>query len=75
MATDKRYQQVTCAHCQRTYTCTPMDDYYDDIPDWTEDGGLCEQCLLKRAGMDNLPIHTIIASAEEQGIFFKKAES
>ena len=73
MSEDKRWAQVTCAHCKRTYTCTPEDDYYDDIPDWTEQGGLCTACLLKRSGMDeHIPIRTIIAIASEHGITFKE---
>ena len=73
MSTDKRWTQVTCAHCKRTYVCTPEDDFYDDIPDWVENGGLCITCLLKRSGVSkHIPIRTIIAIAGENGITFEE---
>lgn len=40
---------VTCRRCERTYRCTPLDDYYEATS--TTDG-LCFQCLLAEKAPD-----------------------
>jgi hypothetical protein len=51
-------QEVTCAECKRTYTCTPEDDYYNADSTTT---GLCFSCLLASGGMnpETTPVQVI----------------
>ena len=43
------WQTVRCKTCQRVYTCTPADDYYNST---SAEDGVCEPCLLKAAGLE-----------------------
>lgn len=49
-APDRRWQQVTCSDCGRTYQCVPLDDFYAEQEDGT--GGCCFTCLLARNGLE-----------------------
>lgn len=58
MAIDMRFQAVTCSRCQKTYTCTPMQDYYHTDPDpetWTQTNGFCWDCLMVETDMAPRP--------------------
>ena len=46
---DARWLPVTCRACNRSYRCTPEDDYYDAGSATT---GLCFACHLTAGGMD-----------------------
>ena len=43
---DRKWKEVTCSDCGRTYQCTPFADYYNST---TLTDGLCERCLLTQA--------------------------
>jgi hypothetical protein len=47
------WKQVKCRTCGREYTCTPDDDYYNST---NATDGVCEKCLLNKAGITTPPI-------------------
>jgi hypothetical protein len=48
-----QWQQVTCRRCNRTYQCTPEDDYYGAGAEQPgPDEGVCFACLLVLNGYD-----------------------
>lgn len=58
MPTDACYKKVQCKDCERSYTCLPGDDYYQRPGEKriykegdTYKGGVCESCLVKKAGI------------------------
>jgi len=50
------WQDVTCKACKREYRCTPNDDYYGST---CPTDGVCEACLLKRAGLEGAAVVTL----------------
>jgi hypothetical protein len=58
------WQEVTCRTCQRTYTCTPEDDYYGPpgggLPE-SATSGVCFGCSLARGGLnpETTPVRVI----------------
>jgi hypothetical protein len=66
-----QWQQVTCSRCNRTYQCTPEDDYYGADPEGPlpgPDEGVCFSCLLALNGFDpeTTPVQVIDIGGEEQ---------
>jgi hypothetical protein len=53
------YKDVTCSNCGKEYVCTPHNDYYHPPeigPDeYTDENGLCWDCLLAQKGMKPQP--------------------
>jgi hypothetical protein len=52
-------QTVTCKTCERTFVCTPWDDYYNAT---CATDGVCEPCLLKNHYGDNVPRMVVVDS-------------
>lgn len=53
---DHAWQQVTCDRCQRTYQCTPADDFYCAAAG----DHCCEPCLI-----GGLPLHVVRIDREK----------
>jgi hypothetical protein len=61
-----QWQQVTCRRCERTYQCTPEDDYYGtDVEKPGPGEGVCFACLLILNGYD--PDTTRVMVINEDG--------
>lgn len=63
-----QWQQVTCRRCNRTYQCTPEDDYYGVKAPCPGPGeGVCFSCLLILTGRnpDTTPVTVIYMDGSE----------